>query len=33
MMNDYRIQFEQLTKNVEENNKELDIIRKQLGET
>lgn len=33
MMSDYRIQFETLTKSVEENNKEIDFIRQQLAET
>ena len=33
MMTDYRLQFEQLTKTVEENNKEVEFLRKQLAET
>lgn len=32
MMADYRLQFEQLTLSIEENNKEIDFLRKQLGE-
>jgi flagellar biosynthesis chaperone FliJ len=32
MMVDYRQQFEQLTQTIEENNKEIDFLRKQLGE-
>ncbi len=32
MMQDYSTQFASLTGTVEENNKELDFLRKQLGE-